>query len=126
MQSWIRQINQNNILTTGVPAQSLANGAIIERGSNANGEYVKFADGTMICNILNLTGTLTAYTVTVWSFPALFVVRPVVLLSWVVVDGLNERICSTQGGSASSVSVLADVTPTTIGYVSCQAIGRWF
>lgn len=24
-------------------------GAVIERGSNANGEYVKFADGTMIC-----------------------------------------------------------------------------
>ncbi|WP_353231860.1 hypothetical protein [Pseudomonas helleri] len=27
----------------------MASGAIIERGSNANGEYTKFADGTLIC-----------------------------------------------------------------------------
>jgi hypothetical protein len=28
---------------------ALGVGGIIERGSNANGEYVKFADGTLIC-----------------------------------------------------------------------------
>jgi hypothetical protein len=33
----------------GFIANTLASGAIIERGSNANGEYVKFADGTMMC-----------------------------------------------------------------------------
>lgn len=27
-------------------------GGIIERGSNANGEYVKFADGTLICTVI--------------------------------------------------------------------------
>lgn len=27
-------------------------GAIVERGSNANGNYVKFADGTLICPLL--------------------------------------------------------------------------
>lgn len=30
--------------TAGIPT-----GAIIERGSNANGEYIKFADGTLVC-----------------------------------------------------------------------------
>lgn len=29
----------------------VSSGGIIERGSNANGEYVKFADGTMICTM---------------------------------------------------------------------------
>lgn len=33
----------------GTVATGSTNGAIIERGSNANGEFVKFADGTMIC-----------------------------------------------------------------------------
>ena len=37
---------------------TLASGAIIERGDNSNGSYVKFADGTMIC-----TGTITSSTV---------------------------------------------------------------
>lgn len=33
----------------GTVATGSTNGAIIERGSNANGEFVKYADGTMIC-----------------------------------------------------------------------------
>ena len=35
----------------GIVSQSggVPTGAIIERGSNASGKYVKFADGTMIC-----------------------------------------------------------------------------
>ena len=36
---------------------SVLNGAIIERGSNANGEFVKFADGTMLT-----WGAQSAYT----------------------------------------------------------------
>lgn len=35
-------------LSDGVPT-----GAIIERGANANGEYVKWADGTMVCVLYN-------------------------------------------------------------------------
>jgi hypothetical protein len=34
--------------TTSFIANTLASGAIIERGSNANGEFIQFADGTMI------------------------------------------------------------------------------
>lgn len=38
-------------LSVGTVSQSggVPTGAIIESGSNANGEYVKYADGTMIC-----------------------------------------------------------------------------
>jgi hypothetical protein len=38
-----------NILGTVSQSGGVATGAIIERGSNANGEFVKFADGTLIC-----------------------------------------------------------------------------
>jgi len=38
-----------SILGTVSQAGGVPTGAIIERGSNANGEYVRFADGTQIC-----------------------------------------------------------------------------
>jgi len=40
---------QNNILGTVSESSGVPTGAIIERGSNANGEFVKYADGTQIC-----------------------------------------------------------------------------
>jgi hypothetical protein len=38
-----------NILGTVSQSGGVPTGAVIERGSNANGEYVRFADGTQIC-----------------------------------------------------------------------------
>ncbi|MFM4985113.1 hypothetical protein ACEUB5_15620 [Aeromonas veronii] len=42
-------------LSAGVPT-----GSIIERGANANGEYIKFADGTMVCCLSNFNIPATA------------------------------------------------------------------
>ena len=42
--------SQSNILGTVSQSNGVPTGAIIERGSNTNGEFVKFADGTLICN----------------------------------------------------------------------------
>lgn len=47
------------ILTSETAIGSITYGAIIERGSNSNGEYVKFADGTMICTFPELQGYLS-------------------------------------------------------------------
>ena len=41
--------NQSNILGTVSQSNGVPTGAIIERGSNANGEWVKYAGGTLIC-----------------------------------------------------------------------------
>jgi hypothetical protein len=40
---------KNNILGTVSESAGVPTGAVIERGSNANGEFVRYADGTMIC-----------------------------------------------------------------------------
>lgn len=40
---------RGNLLGTVSQSGGIPTGAVIERGSNANGYYVKFADGTMIC-----------------------------------------------------------------------------
>jgi len=42
---------QSNILGTVSESGGVPTGAIIERGSNANGEFIKYADGTMICGM---------------------------------------------------------------------------
>jgi|GEM_PF-3658835 hypothetical protein len=49
-QEYITQTyNRQNILGTVSQSGGVPTGAVIERGSNANGEYVRFADGTQIC-----------------------------------------------------------------------------
>lgn len=76
--------------TGGIPT-----GAIIERGSNANGEFTKFADGTMLCwrnsislacntavsnNFGTTSGTMYRDD-TALTFPATFVGLPTVICS---------------------------------------------
>ena len=61
--------------TNGVPT-----GGVIERGSNANGDYVRFADGTQICTspdiptgpISNQAGALWQSNHLAWTFPTAF------------------------------------------------------
>lgn len=64
-----------NVGTSSYIPNTLASGAIIERGSNANGEYTKFADGTLICIRKSYAFTLTGETgqlSSVIPFPATF------------------------------------------------------
>jgi hypothetical protein len=44
-----KAFRRGNVLGTVSQSSGVPTGAIIERGSNANGEYVRFADGTQIC-----------------------------------------------------------------------------
>jgi hypothetical protein len=46
---WVMEYNQRNILGTVSQSGGVPTGAIIERGSNDDGSYIKYADGTMIC-----------------------------------------------------------------------------
>nr|WP_319484517.1 DUF2793 domain-containing protein [uncultured Cohaesibacter sp.] len=52
-ESWRQIYSQGNILGTTAQSSGVPTGAIIERGSNANGDYVRFADGTQICTNAN-------------------------------------------------------------------------
>ena len=49
---WVKQYNQESVLGTVSQSGGVPTGAIIERGSNANGEYVKYADGSLICKFV--------------------------------------------------------------------------
>jgi len=80
--AWRKSYDTGNAVGTVSQSGGTPTGAIIERGSNANGEYVKFADGTMICtlvvqytgiDITTAAGALyTNATLPTWTFPASF------------------------------------------------------
>ncbi|MFM5266243.1 hypothetical protein ACET9V_08345 [Aeromonas caviae] len=100
----------------GVPT-----GAIIEHGSNANGEYVKFADGTMICRAF-LTCPSGGGT---FNYAATFAVTPAVLLSAISAGPAYAIV-----GSASQATYLSVVYNSAGVHVTSDiftvAIGRWF
>jgi len=45
---WVELYNNSNIVGTVSESGGIPSGAIIERGSDANGTYIKYADGTLI------------------------------------------------------------------------------
>lgn len=67
----------NGKLDKNLVTGQVSNGAVIETGSNDNGVYTKFADGTMICS-----GVVTCTSATQQiTFPATFNNIPAVILS---------------------------------------------
>jgi hypothetical protein len=83
---------QGNILGTVSQSAGVPTGAIIERGSNANGEFVKYADGTLECwryGEINLTITQLSSA----DFPVAFNHNFPVSTSWAYaqVDAVLDR-----------------------------------
>lgn len=139
---WLYHYNSENILGTVAQAAGVPTGAIIERGSNANGEFTKWADGTMICWPTQWTPDLTGVTTTtpvsgVGTFPAAFSAVPLVLISansnttngWSATADRGRGSVSIRGSQNSYTAILyAD----SLGFSGAQgafnvmAIGRWF
>ena len=107
--------------TKKITREELLLGVTAERGSNANGEYVKFPDGTQICTF-SLTSS-TSGTVT-WTYPEPFVNTPKVSLD--VITG-NVRIATGLNRSNSSVDIsVFDLSGNRQQQVvDGIAIGRW-
>lgn len=109
---------------------------IIESGSNANGNYVKFADGTMIChNIITLSnlpittalGSLYNTDNLTWTFPSTFIDTNTKIFGGLV--GSNIIGFITDLGTQNTLVTYRIVnptsqTPSTIKIKLC-AIGRW-
>jgi hypothetical protein len=118
-------------------AAGIPTGAIVESGSNANGTFTKYADGTMICvrtytvtgvNVTNATGSLFYVTWTAQTFAATFIAPPVVH-NGAYVSGAS--IWATNGSStATSTGAFLVMAPNSISNaaitVHITAIGRWF
>lgn len=132
---WCQIYNQSNTVGTVAGTSSAPTGAIIERGSNAMGDYTKFADGTMWCwgrqsglsTANTALGSLFVGETVQFTFPAAFIASPIVIPSASRAGGgvsvwAQERL--TPSTTATSLSMLSALTGAT-GYICYIAIGRW-
>jgi hypothetical protein len=128
--------HRDNIL--GIVSQTLGvpTGAIIEEGENANGRWIRFADGTQINTVVqNITTNGTLPQSNVWTFPKSFQSatprishsNKVVTSSDAIASGVQ---CGIRGLSSSSVTITTD---DLAGLLTTQAvdgffiaIGRWY
>ncbi|GGD22218.1 DUF2793 domain-containing protein [Sinisalibacter lacisalsi] len=142
---WSEAYTQHSVLGTVGQSGGMPTGAVIERGSNANGDYVRFADGTQWCwNNEFMLGYLNSRVLKGhFTYPAAFAGKPV--LTYTPID---DRI-TPDGNSfgdgtpyADRANVIRGIYPTTAeirvidgndaltstskGYVGVMAIGRWF
>lgn len=127
---------RSNIL--GIVSQSggVPTGAIIERGSNANGEYTRYADGTQECWSPIITSVGVAVTTAAaggfrgtqneWQFPAEFSSPPTCVHS--------TRASTHQQGELRALSTTlmqpsawcATSNPSVSCAYQARAIGRWY
>lgn len=116
-----------NLLGTVSQSSGDPTGAVIERGSNANGEYVRFADGTQICTHLQTSSGAGNST---WTYPAAFAASKT--------DALFANPAPLTGAYTTAIVATNTTTATfvvrdalsagALTAVSTQlmAIGRWF
>jgi len=141
---WRGLIHSGNLVgTLGVATDP----RVIERGTNANGDYVRFADGTQICWQSLAMGSITTNgtgtrddpyrsAAQIWTFPAAFATPPSVGGVVFNHDSSFGPRCAivlhsyTSGASASSVGLFAvrHTGRTEADTITARpfATGRWF
>lgn len=134
--TWKKVYQQDTIVGTVSQSGGEPTGAIVERGSNANGDYVRFADGTQICTAsLTINSTITSAHLggyrssgQTWAYPAAFAAAPRVtgapnnLNSFAV---FASNVTGTTACSVFHLSVASQATSADL-IASVTAIGRWF
>lgn len=131
---WHEVYNASTVIGPVSQASGVPTGAVIERGSNANGEYTRFADGTQMCwRIAPAIACQTAQgalfmnaTLQAWTYPAAFAVGTLPTVS-----GNGGSTARFMGGSSSSNTsfsyrVLSAFSDATLASPHLMAIGRWF
>ncbi|WP_253946415.1 hypothetical protein, partial [Pseudomonas aeruginosa] len=72
--------SRDSILGTVSQSSGVPTGAVIQRGSNANGEFVRIADGTQVCYAaISLQYSANNLLSAMWNYPAGFSGAPVVI-----------------------------------------------
>lgn len=114
------------VVGTVAQVGGIPTGQVVERRSNANGAYVRFADGTQICtHILNVgPWTANASASAVWSYPAAFSAIPVTAANGNTTSPHSFNASATSNLSTASVYYGGSIAAT--GAVEVCAIGRWF
>lgn len=109
-----------------------------ERGSNSNGEYARFGDGTQICTSPSLSVTKgNSYSETLWLFPVVFATAPAcsVQSEFQTSSGGQARTAYNLGlraPSSSQVNLALDLIQGATAQTGLwsglrvTAVGRWY
>lgn len=128
---------RSNALGTVGQSGGVPTGAILEFGSNANGKYLKLADGTLICwqssagaySINNAFSTdLVASSPITMTFPMAFAGAPVVMPTVLFATGYFCWAAIEPFGVSSTQCALRLISRlnTATAYSGYLAIGRWY
>ena len=123
-----------NLLGTVSAVGGIPTGAVIEEGSNTNGTYVRFADGTQICtteilgvDINNSVGGLYKSDLLQWIFPAAFVDNTWVGTGRVKDSSAGVSVHVTGSGAVAPSAIVAYCVTSPLNRTLClAAVGRWF
>ncbi|MDJ0822495.1 MAG: hypothetical protein QNJ09_11905 [Paracoccaceae bacterium] len=139
---WTELYTQSRIVGTVVDNGGVVEGAAIERGANANGRYVRWADGSQECTV---TITLNYITVgrieATWTFPAPFIDPPDAVSGSFDADTKAgtfapalSQLTSLSHASAGATSIVLrtyrvegapDFVPGDSIALTCKVSGRW-
>jgi hypothetical protein len=122
---WYLDYGSSTILGTVSQSGGVPTGAIIERGSNANGEYVRFADGTQMCHRFALPSVFNGNAA--WTFPAAFIAAPTISVNAAYSGGMRAANSHTTTATVTQVRT-SDMSgvETFTPVVDALAMGRWF
>jgi hypothetical protein len=127
--------SRGGILGTVSQSSGVPTGSVIQRGSNANGEYVRFADGTQICTFNYSAGSQAISSAFLggfrtggltWTYPIAFTATPIVSIQANDASAFGSSISTA--GATNVLFFLTAVTSQAAATRTCHvtAIGRWF
>ena len=142
---WSEVYHTGNILGTVSQSGGTPTGAVIESGSNSNGEYVRYADGTQICWQQLDMGTRTRFgsgsssdpyrsDTSDWTFPSSFSGEPNITATHSIDTtnasarhgGAMYRSVSPTSVNTFQVGFISDESDNDAVFLDVRAIGRWF
>lgn len=129
-----KAFRRGNVLGTVSQSSGVPTGALIERGSNSNGEYLRFADGTQICwHTLNSSEAISvAYLggfrsgAVTWTFPAVFSAAPKATSTAVYPTAFGSTIFNITTSTSSVLWTAVSSQTADTRSATLTAIGRWF
>lgn len=131
---WRPMYTTENILGTVALAGGVPTGAILERGSNANGSYLRLADGTQLCwhQITSSQAINTAImggfrTVGLfWTYPAAFSATPLVQAMPVAMTAFGAVLTNAGSNLQQQFAVTAVTSQTAANRtINLFASGNW-
>jgi hypothetical protein len=130
---WERFFTSANLLGGVAQSGGTPTGAVIERGANANGEFLRLADGTQVCwratlsapNASTALGALFRSADVAWTYPASFAAAPALAVQ-VTGDPDAWGTCGTVGPTQAVLRALSAVSKSGALALCAIATGRWF